>query len=236
MLKIRFWPLFAVLIAAALAVRLGFWQRDRAHQKEALAAQIMRYQNSTPVLIGSSLLPLKEVEHHRMRARGRFRPEYVVYLDNRLHNERPGFHVLMPLALEKGGSVLVNRGWIPRNIQDRTVLAPYCTPAGIVEIEGIARADAGPAFEIGASGSASPLRIRQNLDLAAYQLETGLTMQPFVLWQTSQINDRLVRDWPSVLIGVERHYGYMVQWWGIAAAILLLGLYAARRTALQERT
>ena len=31
--------------------------------------------------------------------------------------------------------------------------------------------------------------------------------------------------------GVERNYGYMAQWWGIAAAAVVFGLYAARRAA-----
>lgn len=232
MLKIRFWPFLAILIAVALAVRLGFWQLDRAHQKEALAAQLMRYQNSTPIPLGASRLPLKEIEYHRVRARGRFMPERVVYLDNRAYNARPGFHVLMPLALEEGTYVLVNRGWIPCNMQDRTVLASYATPTDKVAIEGIARADPGQAFELGEGGSAAHLRIRQNLDLAAYQLETGLPLQPFVIWQTNEIDDQLVRAWPNILTGVERNYGYMLQWWGIAAAIVLSGLYAARRAAL----
>ncbi|UAW64000.2 SURF1 family protein [Mycoavidus sp. HKI] len=232
MLKIRFWPALVVLIAVVLAIRLGFWQRDRAHQKEALAAQITRHQHSAPISVGSSLLPLKEIEYHRLRARGRFMPEHVVYLDNRPYNDQPGFHVLMPLALEEGGYVLVKRGWIPRNIKDRIAFAPYCTPASIVDIEGIARADAGRAFELGSGGSAARLRIRQNLEIAAYQAETGLPLQPFILWQTNHLNDQLVRVWPSPLTGVARNYGYMVQWWGIAVAIVLSGLYAARRAAL----
>ena len=43
--------------------------------------------------------------------------------------------------------------------------------------------------------------------------------------------DKLVRDWPAPTLGVERNYGYMFQWWGMAAAALGFGLYAARRAA-----
>jgi surfeit locus 1 family protein len=33
---------------------------------------------------------------------------------------------------------------------------------------------------------------------------------------------------------VERNYGYMFQWWGMAAAAVAFGLYAARRAARKE--
>jgi surfeit locus 1 family protein len=42
-MKIRFWPALIILIVMAVTVRLGFWQRDRAHQKEALNAQIVAF-------------------------------------------------------------------------------------------------------------------------------------------------------------------------------------------------
>ena len=41
-------------------------------------------------------------------------------------------------------------------------------------------------------------------------------------------------DWPAPTTGVERNYGYMFQWWGMAVAALAFGLYAARRAAKQE--
>ena len=101
-------------------------------------------------------------------------------------------------------------------------------------IEGIARADASRAFELGEGGSAAHQRIRQNLDVASFARETGLALQPFVIEQTSAADDALVRDWPAPTMGVERNYGYMFQWWGMAAAALGFGLYAARRAAKKE--
>jgi cytochrome oxidase assembly protein ShyY1 len=137
----------------------------------------------------------------------------------------------MPLQLADGGYVLVNRGWLPRNADVRTAIAPYKTPSGDVTIEGIARADASRAFELGHGGSAPHQAIRQNVDVSAYAAETGLPLQPFVIQQTSDLDDGLVRDWPAPTTGVERNYGYMVQWWAMAAAALAFGLYAARRAA-----
>ncbi|MGN6316504.1 SURF1 family protein [Trinickia sp.] len=233
-MKIRLVPALLILFVMAVTIRLGFWQRDRAHQKEALQAQIERYEHAPAQAVGAQPIPLASIEYHRVRAVGRFVPDRVVYLDNRPYQDRPGFYVVMPLALDGGGYVLVNRGWLPRNADVRTAIAPYSTPSGSVTIEGIARADASRAFELGEGGSAAHQRIRQNLDVASFARETGLALQPFVIEQTSAADDALVRDWPAPTMGVERNYGYMFQWWGMAAAALGFGLYAARRAAKKE--
>jgi surfeit locus 1 family protein len=230
-MKIRLVPALLILIVVAVTVRLGFWQRDRAHQKEALQANIERYENASPEPVTARPTALKSIEYHRVRAVGRFMPEHAVYLDNRPYQDQPGFYVVMPFALADGGYVLVNRGWLPRNANERTAIAPYATPTGEIAIEGIARADASRAFELGQGGSAAHQRIRQNLDVGAYAAETGLPLQPFVIQQTSDDGDKLVRDWPAPTTGVERNYGYMLQWWGMAAAALAFGAYAARRAA-----
>ncbi|MFM0323686.1 SURF1 family protein [Caballeronia glebae] len=230
-MKIRFWPALAILIVVAVTMRLGFWQRDRAHQKEALNAQITAFENAPAREVGVEPMPLKSIEFHRVEARGEFMPERVVYLDNRPYNDQPGFYVVMPLKLEGGGYVLVNRGWLPRNMADRTGIASYETPKGVVEVKGIARANASQAFELGNGGSAAHKEIRQNLDIRSYAGETGLAFQPFVIQQTNDTGDKLVRDWPAPTLGVDRNYGYMFQWWGMAAAAVAFGLYAARRAA-----
>jgi surfeit locus 1 family protein len=233
-MKIRWFPTLLILIVVAVTVRLGFWQRDRAHQKEALEARITQFENAPAQPVSAAPIALKDIEFHRVKAVGRFLPDDVVYLDNRPYNDQPGFYVVMPLKLADGGVVLVNRGWLPLNPVNRDTIAPYVTPAGDVEVDGVARADASKAFELGQGGSAPHQRIRQNLDVAAYAAETGLPLQPFVIQQSSDTHDGLIRDWPVPTMDVGRNYGYMFQWWGMAAAAVAFGLYAARRAAKKE--
>jgi surfeit locus 1 family protein len=234
-MKIRWLPALLILIVVAVTVRLGFWQRDRAHQKEALQAHITQYENAPAETLGATPIPLKDIEFHRVRATGQFMTEQVVYLDNRPYNDQAGFYVVMPFKLRDGGYVLVNRGWLPRNADVRTAMEPYDTPKGDIEIEGIARADASRAFELGQGGSAAHQKIRQNLDVHKYAAETGLPLQPFVIQQVSDDGDKLVRDWPAPTTGIERNYGYMFQWWGMAVAAVAFGLYAARRAAKKDQ-
>lgn len=68
-MKIRWFPALLILIVVAVTVRLGFWQRDRAHQKEALEARITQFENAPAQTIGSQPVALKDIEFHRVRAR-----------------------------------------------------------------------------------------------------------------------------------------------------------------------
>jgi surfeit locus 1 family protein len=235
MLKIRFWPALIVLAAVLITTRLGFWQLSRAHQREALNMHMTQYQNETPVPVGASPVALASIEYHRVVVHGKWMPEKAVYLDNRPYKDAAGFYVIMPLQFADGSAVLVNRGWLPRNDEDRSHIAPYRTSDGEVDVTGTARANPSQAFELGHGGSAAHLKIRQNLAIGDFAQETGLRLQPFVIQQNGGADDGLVRDWPVQTADAERNYGYMVQWWGMALAALGFGLYAARRAALQER-
>src|SRR5690606_3469228 len=98
-----------------------------------------------------------------------------VYLDNRQMNGHPGFFLVTPLRLEGGGgrAVLVQRGWVPRNFMDRNEVPAIETPTGTVWIEGRLAPPPGKLYELGEAGTGA---IRQNIDLAAFAQETGLSL------------------------------------------------------------
>jgi len=61
--------------------------------------------------------------------------------------------------------------------------------------------------------------------LAAFRTETGLALAPLTVLQTGPVGDAgdgLLRDWPVVGAGVEKHYGYAFQWFGLCGLIALL--------------
>ena len=65
--------------------------------------------------------------------------------------------------------------------------------------------------------------IRQNLDLSAFRVETGLPLLEASLLQTGAASEGLLRDWAAPNLGVETHYGYAFQWFSLCA--LVMGLY-----------
>mgnify|MGYP001265842886 CR=1 FL=1 len=157
--------------------------------------------------------------------RGHWLPQYTVYLDNRPMDGRRGFFVFTPFQLHGApATVMVQRGWIPRNFQDRSVLAPVETPAGEVELSGHLAPEPEPVYSLGGDQPGTGfLRIRQNLGLGAFRIETGLPLAALVVVQQGPASDGLLRDWAPVSLGVEKNYGYAFQWFALCG--LILGLY-----------
>lgn len=219
----RFWLLTcaaAAGIAATLA--LGAWQLGRAHQKLGLQAA-MEEQKALPVLDQRALVATKNIAsllHREVVLRGQWAVASTVFLDNRQMRGKPGFYVVTPLRLAGSeAAVLVQRGWAPRNFTERAQLPPVETPGGEVEVRG--RIAPPPAklyeFDTAARGA-----IRQNLDLAAFRAETGLALLEVSVQQGGAASQGLERDWPQVASGVEKHYGYVFQWWALSALIAIL--------------
>ncbi|OYD48342.1 SURF1 family protein [Acidovorax kalamii] len=242
-LGLRFWLITLATVAGMLVTAsLGRWQLSRAAQKEALQA-MLDARGRMPAMDGRVLLSqptmaaakAETLVHRAVVLEGRWLPEHTVYLDNRQMNGRPGFFVLTPLQLvgTPSGVVLVQRGWVPRNFQDRTQLPQVQTPQDVV-VRVVGRVAAAPSrlYEFGGGdssagghGAEGSSRIRQNLDLAAFRTETGLALAPLTVVQTGEAvgaGDGLQRDWPVVGAGVDKHYGYAFQWFGLCGLMALL--------------
>lgn len=220
----RFWTLTAaVLLGVALTAALGRWQLQRAAQKEAIEAGIAS-RAALPVLEQSSLQHDDDVDmllHRRVRLHGRWLAQRTVYLDNRQMFGRPGFFVLTPLELSPGRVVMVQRGWIARDFQNRSHLLAIDTPEGPVELAGRIAPPPARLYDF-AAASQGDSPIRQNLDLSAFRRDTGLPLVPWTVVQTGAASEGLQRDWTPVTSGVERHYGYAFQWFGLCALIVVL--------------
>lgn len=221
-------------------VALGRWQLSRAAEKEALQAAIAERQR-LPALDGASLAQAlsddqaRELLHRAITLRGQWLADRTVFLDNRPMARQTGFYVLTPLRLTGSDRVvLVQRGWAPRHQVDRSLLPPVQTPTGEVQVSGRIAAHPPRVYQLGQEQGGA---IRQNLDLDAWRAETGLPLAPVLVVQTGAASDGLQRDWPEAASGVEKHYGYAFQWFGLCTLIGLLllwfqvvrPLYRARR-------
>ncbi|MES2952090.1 MAG: SURF1 family protein [Pseudomonadota bacterium] len=215
----------ATLLAVGVTAILGVWQLSRAAQKEALQAA-MDAQSAKAPLDAQALIANKDsmaLLHQRARLRGTWVAGSQVFLENRPMKGRAGFLVVTPFVLEGGrGALAVQRGWVPRGFEDRTLLPRVETPAGTVEIEGRMALPPSDLYSLGQTVGGA---IRQNLDLPQFRVETGLPLLPLTLQQTGANQEGLLRDWPAVNLGVDKNYGYAIQWFGMAALFALLYLW-----------
>ncbi len=223
--------LVATLVGVAVTANLGAWQLRRAAQKIALQ-QALESRGALSVLGAAELARSEaqaEAQHYRrVQLRGRWVAARSVFLDNRQMDGRVGFYLVTPLQLDgRPEAVLVQRGWVPRDQRDRTLLPTVPTPVGSVEVDGLIAPPPARLYEFAPSTGGV---IRQNLDLGEFGLETGLALAPLSVLEsaervdsTGSAVDGLLRRWPRPAVDVQKHYGYAFQWFAMAA--LMAGLY-----------
>ena len=219
----RFWLItLAAVVAVAVTLRLGAWQLDRAGQKLALQAAIQQREAMPPVSRDDLLQSraTQELLHRPVVLHGNWLSRHTVFLDNRQMQGRPGFYVVTPFQLEGSAAVvLVERGWVPRNFEQREKLPPVPTAPGRVELRGRIAPPPAKLYEFAGVQAGA---IRQNLDLAQFRAETGLSLLDFAVRQTQESADGLLRDWPEPASSAATNYGYAFQWWAMSGLVAIL--------------
>ena len=221
----RFWIVTVMaLLTVGTTASLGFWQLGRAAQKQSLQTAIASA-GAMPAISAPELLtasPPAAAIHRPVALKGRWLPGTQLFLDNRPMNGRTGFIVLSALRLEgSSAAVLVQRGWVPRDFQDRSRLPDVPTPEGEVRVQGRLAPPPSQLFELGA-GSDGP--IRQNVDLSQLAGEWRVPLLGGVsVLQTDDDASGLIRDWPRFVGDQHKHLAYAAQWFAMSA--IAAGLY-----------
>lgn len=217
-----------VLAGVVLGVRLGVWQIDRAGEKTALIAQFEQGQATVAELSNTNVGTLPR--YQRVHFSGRYDARHQVLLDNMPAQGQPmpGYRVLTPAQLPDGGWVLVDRGWVPMKAT-RASLPSVAVAEEPREIQGRVDELPAPGLRLGNQGTGAarstwPLLMNypRHGDLESV-LDRRLPAR-IVRLDASQ-PDGYERNWsPSHSFGPERHIGYAVQWFALAAAAVVIYL------------
>lgn len=232
-------PAALTLLALALLIALGVWQWQRRAEKSELISTITERISAQPMMLPAQAvwqnLDVGTLAYRPVRARGTFDHTKETHVFFSLSEKKggysgPGYLIVTPFRLEDGGTVLVNRGFVPQQFKD-----PNRRKSGQVEgpvtITGLARAperrgsftpDDDPIKNvfhirdpqiIAAArklGPVAPLII----DLAMPEPEGGLPVPG-----TTRI------DIPN------NHLQYALTWWSLALVLATIFILFARRNA-----
>lgn len=223
--------LLAAAVATAL-VGLGLWQLQRLAWKEALIRTVAERTVAPPVPLPARRdwrgLDPATYEYRRVAATGRFDHAAEVHVYRPLVEARGPFHgvgdlVLTPFHLAGGGTVVVNRGFVPEARLDPATRAAGQV-AGDVTITGLMRS---PQTRNGFTPADDPVRNQWfTVDPEAVAARFGIADNaPFVIDEDAgQAPGGLPQGGETVLEFPNSHLSYALTWFGLAAA--LFGVYA----------
>lgn len=217
------WPSLAAVALIALFTAFGFWQVGRYEIKLDLWNAFENSGERSPreVATGEHLESLDR--YTPVVLRGQYDLSRQILLDNRIHEGRVGVEVFTPLALDSGGMVLVNRGWVAMERGRR--LPGISGPEGTVTVRGLVAPPPSAGVRLGEVREPDdwPWLTPYLLpDLARSALEAPLADSVVLL--NPDVPGGFKRDWAPAMLPPERHLGYAVQWFALALTVAAVWL------------
>jgi surfeit locus 1 family protein len=218
----KWWFLIVVIPVVGLCVKAGFWQLDRAHQKEELIQVLTEGQSL--LTTSSELLTAqkRKVTHRVQLVVNRDTAQPLVFLDNRIQDRIAGYEVFTEATTSDGGArLLVNLGWVPGGAR-RTELPSIEIPE-VFELQGLWV----PITDSYLMGKAQPenlgsaQRVQSLTHLTAAGRLSGMVLAEGLLPRKAL--------GPTPRLGPETHYGYAVQWFLLALVLCGMTVFFVKK-------
>jgi len=224
------WFLVTVLVFVIL-VKLGFWQGDRALEKELRLLQIEKLSTQKPISIKQVLSladkynSFDEINDFPVLIDGEFNKNQVFFLDNQVSKGRLGYRVYQVVVTNKY-AVLVSLGWVQGSI-NRQELPNILALNGRYEFQGHIRLiEAGIVLQEQMFSDVSwPLRVQQ-IELDKFSTLIKHKLLPFVIYVNKNEKLGFEKNWQPIVMPPEKHRAYAFQWFSLALAWVLLMLWA----------
>lgn len=212
-----------------LLFRLGFWQIERAEDKQLLIDHAAKQLQLPPVKISSVTVPEVSLSGRRIIVSGEFTPQRYWLLDNRVFRGRVGYQVIAPVETKSGQVVLVNRGWVEA--------PPLRSDLPSVKFSSESLSIAGrwkPVENTLPEGNETqskvwnvdwPIRI-QSVNIEKMKSDLGRDLLSGYLQISPDDPQALQVLWKNINVMPEKHVGYAVQWFAMTVALAVALVFA----------
>lgn len=227
------WIAFHLLVVVAIVtmVDLGFWQLRRLEQKREFNATVEERYDAPPLPFDDLLTPGTDpgdVEWRPVTVSGTYLPDGTITLVNRSQGGRSGQDLVVPLRLDDGRVLLVNRGFIP---QTDGVGPPV--PAERVNL--VARLRTTQERRTGQLSDPpdGPLLVAQRVDVQRLADQVGGNVVPMyvdLVRSDPPEVDRMPEPVIAPVLGEANHLSYAVQWYIFSTAVAVGWVLAVRRS------
>ena len=242
-------------MSLSLLLTLGGWQLNRGLEKSAIE-KLLAHSPNQYITIDRIPPNWDALAYRRVRLEGDWlegAPEVAnahFLLANRIHQGRLGYEVFSPFQLAAdGATLLVNRGWIGADTWNENTAPDELSDKLLGELQNTLKIDQQSQIEVhgqlylphkgltlGAAYHAPPAgqsqwpKVIQYFDAPALSAVFGSALQPASLALDTNHPGAFVRIWRAYSMNATRHFAYAVQWWGLAATLLVFGVIWQRQS------
>lgn len=227
-IRLNFWLLICFLVVQTLLNELGFWQLNRAKQKQIRIYQLEKGGEST-------ISDLAQIDKSKIEQFQQVELQLELfgydslYLDNKINNKRPGYHILNIVKDSASGKyLLINRGWEfaggDRGRLPRVELPPrdWLVQGRVYSIatQAISTSDA----KVEVSSNALRLPVMDMTIVKQIERHYGIRLESYLIRLNQQSEAALETNWMWTNMSPEKHLAYAIQWFALALALLIISL------------
>ena len=211
-----------VVVFFPLLLSLGAWQVVRGFDKQDILDQYDF--NKSLVPIESYELSMEGIEKNYYRTvslEGQFMQESYL-LDNRIYRQKSGYEIFSLFKTDSNNYFLINRGWadkkettkmkFPKKVRIQGLYTPF-------KRFGLSLSNEAPSY--GWPKLVQELSFQQALN----DLSPEYNPQPAVIQLSAGSPGAFEPIWRPTIFKAARHYGYAVQWFGLALVLLISYIY-----------
>lgn len=222
--RLPLWGSLAIVAAIITLCALGYWQVQRLTWKTSLITALENEYKRNPLThpldsrtLSSLALQTQPLFYGSLR--GQFLHEHEIKLGPRTHEGLPGYHLVTPLRLNDGKSlILVNRGWVPLDSPGAG------QPAGLVTLTGLARKPDSPNRFTPENDPANGTWY--SIDPQTLSATTGLNGLTGLVFYAETQDPPFAETYPIMSAGRNlprnNHKQYAIFWFGMAGLFSLL--------------
>jgi surfeit locus 1 family protein len=234
---------FAVLmlVLAATCAFLGHWQMQRLAEKEALIAVVESRLGTDPIPVPGpdawASLDTEALVYQPVSLTGTYRYTQTVTVFTSLSDPKgqvggPGYWVVTPFELVGGGTVFVNRGFVPQAQQEVAALGDlHGDDPGTVTITGLFRTPEAAGMMTPEPDMSNRIEWVRNPQRLAKMADPALApIAPFYVDLPAGAPGDLPQGGETTISFPNNHFGYALTWYGFAIiAVIMLGFWLHRQ-------
>jgi len=225
--KFKLIPTLIFAITFCGFIVLGFWQIDRADQKNVLNSNYTdRQQEAIIVLDKNNVIDEKSsLLWRKVEFEGSFLNKQNIILDNQIFNQIAGFNIITPFKIKGSDSlVLINRGWHP-NLKNRETLPIINEISDERILQGHIASFPVSGIKLGKNNIEtlnSQIFRFQRLDAAELNYFFSAKMMPYMIYLDPIIDKELYGNFKLPAPDSQKNYGYAFQWFAFAITLLII--------------
>ena len=201
-----------------LFLSLGTWQLYRLQWKQDLISQIDKGLKSTPIKYSNKI----KNDYQRVVLNGKYNYKNQIYLYSLNAKGQPGFDVITPFKTIEGDNVLINRGWIDKEMKNKTEI----NLSNKSEISGLLRKII--KKNIFKPENDTEKNIWFSININQIKKITGKNFSNHVVFLEDNVINLPVPK--KITIDVpNNHLKYAITWYSISISILFYFLYFRRQ-------